>query len=495
MPRPTSFGKDTGLQIRMTVTMFLLGLIYVVLIVALLAANVNGITVAIIAGGLAAVNLFASDKLALAAMGGRVVTPQEAPQLHAMIERLCVQADLPKPKVAVANTRMPNAFAIGRSPKSATVCATTGIMEMLSPAELEGVMAHELTHVANRDVLVMTLAGFFATIAAYIVQFGFFFGGGGSYGDDDDNPSFIVLFLVSIAVYIISFFLMQALSRYREFAADRGSALITGRPSALASALMKISSGMERIPQKDLRASSELSAFYIFPPGVKGSISALFATPPPMEKRIEALQRLEAQLQGRAYPGEPMGCLDVFTGKRKIKGPAPDRLFAMSTAGVTLETEMGLKTAGKAAIVFQPLGTADFEGIVAEMEELVKSTGDETGTTIERQDDKFGYRWMVLNDPDYEDLVVGVNAVSTELQGGGYGDRLLAAVFAFRDEQTKPVYWIYNYKRGAFYPFVPAGGEQQRDSERELRLQAQIGADLPVEAELERWFPLWDIPI
>jgi heat shock protein HtpX len=300
MPRPNSFGKDTGLQIRMTVTMFLLGLVYVVFIVVLLGAGVQGPTVAIIAGGLALVQLFASDKLALAAMGARVVTPQEAPQLHAMIERLCVQADLPKPKVAVADTRMPNAFALGRSPKNATVCATTGIMETLTPAELEGVMAHELSHVANRDVLVMTLAGFFATIAAYIVQFGFFFGGGGGYGDDDDNPSFIVLFLVSIAVYIISFFLMQALSRYREFAADRGSALITGRPSALASALMKISSGMERIPQKDLRASSELSAFYIFPPGVKGSISGLFATHPPMEKRIEALQRLEAQLQGRA---------------------------------------------------------------------------------------------------------------------------------------------------------------------------------------------------
>ena len=300
MPRPTSFGKDTGLQIRMTFVFFLLGVLYVALIVALLASGASGVTVAFIAGGLALFQLFGSDKLALHAMGAREVTPQEAPELHAMIDRLCVQADLPKPKVAVADTRMPNAFALGRSPKSATVCATTGIMELLSPAELEGVMAHELTHVANRDVLVMTLAGFFATIAAYIVQFGFFFGGGGGYGDDDDNPSFIVLFLVSIAVYIISFFLMQALSRYREFAADRGSALITGRPSALASALMKISSGMERIPQKDLRASSELSAFYIFPPGVKGSISGLFATHPPMEKRIEALQRLEAQLQGRA---------------------------------------------------------------------------------------------------------------------------------------------------------------------------------------------------
>jgi heat shock protein HtpX len=297
MPRPTSFGKDTGLQIRMTVTLFLLGLVYVVLVVALLAAGANGVTVAIIAGGLAALNLFASDKLALAAMGARVVTPQEAPQLHAMVERLCVQADLPKPRVAVANTRMPNAFALGRSPKKATVCATTGIMELLSPAELEGVMAHELTHVANRDVLVMTLAGFFATIAAYIVQFGFFFGGG-SMGDDDENPSFLVLLLVSLVVYVVSFLLMQALSRYREFAADRGAAIITGRPSALASALTKISTGMHRIPQKDLRAASQLQAFFIYP-AAHGKITGLFATHPPMEKRIAALQRLEAQLQGQ----------------------------------------------------------------------------------------------------------------------------------------------------------------------------------------------------
>jgi heat shock protein HtpX len=297
MPRPTSFGKDTGLQFRMAVTLFLLGAIYVVLIVVLFAVGASGITVAIIAGGLAALNLFASDKLALAAMGARVVTPDEAPQLHAIVDRLCVQADLPKPKVAVANTRMPNAFALGRSPKSATVCATTGIMELLSPAELEGVMAHELTHVANRDVLVMTLAGFFATIAAYIVQFGFFFGGGGGYGDDDDNPSFIVLFLVSIAVYVISFFLMQALSRYREFAADRGSALITGRPSALASALVKISGAMEAVPKQDLREAERMNAFFIVPTSVKGAVQTLFATHPPMEKRIERLQQLERELQ------------------------------------------------------------------------------------------------------------------------------------------------------------------------------------------------------
>ncbi len=297
MPRPTSFGKDTGLQVRMALTLFLLGLVYVILVVALFATGVNGVTIALIAGGLALFNLFGSDKLALRAMGAREVSPAEAPELHAMIDRLCVQADLPKPRVAIADTRMPNAFALGRSPKSATVCATTGIMDLLSPSELEGVMAHELTHVANRDVLVMTLASFFATIAAYIVQFGFFFGGS---SDDDDNPSVVVLFLVSIGVYVVSFFLMQALSRYREFAADRGAALITGRPSALASALTRISSGMQRIPERDLRATAELSAFYIFPPGAGKALGSLFSTHPPMEKRIAALARLEAQLQGTA---------------------------------------------------------------------------------------------------------------------------------------------------------------------------------------------------
>src|SRR6201991_2256692 len=187
MPRPRDFGRDTGLQVRMAVTLFLLGAVYVVLAVVLFYFLESALLMMVIAGGLAPLTFFASDKLALAAMGGRVVTPQEAPQLHAMVERLCVQADLPKPKVAVANTSMPNAFALGRSPKKATVCATTGIMELLSPSELEGVMAHELTHVANRDVMVMTLASFFATIAAYIVQFGFFFGGTSS-SDDDDNP-------------------------------------------------------------------------------------------------------------------------------------------------------------------------------------------------------------------------------------------------------------------------------------------------------------------
>ena len=190
-----------------------------------------------------------------------------------------------------------------------------------------------------------------------------------------------------------------------------------------------------------------------------------------------------------------MGLLDILRGKRKLAQPAPDRLFAMSTAYVTMETEMGLESAGRAAIVFQPLATADFDGIVRDMEEVLRGTGSDVGTTVERRDDEYGYRWMVLSDPDFDDLVVGLNAVSTALVGGGYGERLLCAVFAFRDAASRPVYWIYNYKRVAFYPFVPAGGAQQRDNERELRLKAQIGAEVPVEAELERWFPLWGIPI
>jgi heat shock protein HtpX len=296
MARPTSFGRDTGLQVRMLITMLLLGGVYAALVGVLFASGASGVLILVVAGGLLALQFFTSDKLALRAMGVREVSPQEAPELHAMIDRLCVQADLPKPKVGVMHSSMPNAFAMGRSKKSSTVCATTGIMELLSPAELEGVMAHELTHVANRDVVIMTLAAFFASLASLIVQFGFFFGGG---GDDDEGPSFMVVILVALAVYVISFFLMQALSRYREFAADRGAALITGRPSALATALMKISGTMQRIPQQDLRAHAELNAFYIFPAGAKNSLFNLFSTHPPMEKRIAALQRLEAQLQGR----------------------------------------------------------------------------------------------------------------------------------------------------------------------------------------------------
>jgi heat shock protein HtpX len=285
----------------MLLTLFLLGLVYAILIGVLFAAGVGAVTIAVIAGVLFLVQYFTSDKIALASMGAKEVTPQEAPEFHQLIERLCIQANIPKPRVAIADTSMPNAFAVGRSPKTATVCATTGILSLLTPAELEGVMAHELTHVQNRDVMVMTIASFFASIASFIVQMGFWFGGWGGGDDDDNGVSWIVVILVSAVVYTISFVLLQALSRYREFAADRGSAIITGRPSALISALMKISGNMQQIPQRDIRAANgELAAFYIFPPKTKKSISNLFSTHPPLEARIAALQRLEAQLQGSA---------------------------------------------------------------------------------------------------------------------------------------------------------------------------------------------------
>ncbi len=301
MARKSSFGRDRGLQARMALTLFLLGLVYAVLIGALIASGIGAALIAVIAGGLFVIQFLTSDKIALFSMGAKEVSPQEQPELHGAVERLCVQANLPKPRVAVAETAMPNAFAVGRSPRRATVCATTGILALLTPPELEAVLGHELTHVQNRDVLVMTIASFFAAIASFIVQIGFWFGG----AFDDENEggalSFFAVVLISALVYVVSWLLLQALSRYREFAADRGSAILTGRPSALISALLKISGTMEQVPQRDLRAASgEMAAFYIFPPKAKQTVASLFSTHPPLEARINALQRLEAQLQGTA---------------------------------------------------------------------------------------------------------------------------------------------------------------------------------------------------
>jgi heat shock protein HtpX len=279
----------------MLLTMFLLGLVYAVFIGVLFAAGAGAGVIVVVAVVLLLVQLFASDKIALATMGVKEVSPAEEPELHGIIERLCVQADLPKPRVCVMETSMPNAFAMGRSQKSASVCATRGILELLSPAELEGVLAHELTHVINRDVMVMTLAGFFATLASLIAQFALFFGGG--YGDQEEERDIMIVVLVSVLVYAVSFLLLRALSRYREFAADRGSAVLTGRPSALASALLKISGTMERVPSQDLRRAEGLSAFFILPARTKKSLMNIFADHPPLEQRLAALERLESQLQ------------------------------------------------------------------------------------------------------------------------------------------------------------------------------------------------------
>ncbi len=280
--------------------MFLLGLVYVVFVGVLIAAGAAAATVVVVALVLLVFQLFSSDRIAMATMGVKEVSPAEQPELHGIIERLCVQADLPKPRVCVMETSMPNAFAMGRSQKSATVCATTGIIAMLEPAELEGVLAHELTHVINRDVMVMTLASFFATLASLIAQFALFFGGGfgGGYGrDQNEEEEIMLVLLVSVLVYAISFLLLRALSRYREFAADRGSAVLTGRPSALASALLKISGTMDRVPTQDLRKVEGMSAFFIIPPRTKKSLMNIFADHPPLEQRLAALERLESQLQ------------------------------------------------------------------------------------------------------------------------------------------------------------------------------------------------------
>jgi heat shock protein HtpX len=294
--RPERFGKDTGLQARMVLTMFLLGLVYVVFIGVLFAAGAGAGVIVVFATVMLLVQFFASDKIALATMGVKEVTPAQEPELHGIVERLCVQANLPKPRIGVIETSMPNACAMGRSKKATTVCATRGILELLEPAELEGVMAHELTHVINRDVMVMTLASFFATLAATIAQFALFFGGG--YGNREEEEDIMIVVLVSVLVYAISFLLLRALSRYREFAADRGSAVLTGRPSALASALLKISGTIERIPSQDMRTAEGMSAFFIIPARAKKSLMNIFADHPPLEQRLAALERLESQLQG-----------------------------------------------------------------------------------------------------------------------------------------------------------------------------------------------------
>jgi heat shock protein HtpX len=299
----------------MGLTMFLLGLVFVALVIALvyilLAFKVGAgaiIFFAVILGaGLTFGSLFWSDKIALRASGAREVTPAEAPELHGVIDRLCALADMPKPRVAIAQTDMPNAFATGRNSKNAVLCVTTGLMRRLDQKELEGVIAHEMSHVAHKDVVVMTIASFVGIIAALLVRFAFYgelFGGGGRGrgGGNNNNggalPILLIVMAVGIVVYAISFLLIRLLSRYRELAADRAGALLTGQPSALASALTKVSSAMSAIPTKDLREAQALNAFY-FAPAFKSdmvSLSTVFSTHPSLERRLQQLSEISAQL-------------------------------------------------------------------------------------------------------------------------------------------------------------------------------------------------------
>jgi heat shock protein HtpX len=290
----------------MIITSGLLGLLYVIFAAVLISVLKVGVApMILIVGGLAIFQYYTSDKLALAAAGAKVVSREEAPALHDMVERLCAMADLPKPKVAMMDTPVPNAFATGRSPKHAAVCVTTGLWERLEPKEIEGVLAHELSHIANRDVLIMTVASFFAMLAALLTRFGLYanlfgggFGGGGNNRNNNNNgpPIWLIVMVVSILVYAISYILIRTISRYREYAADRGSALITGAPEYLMSALQKISSQMTLIPNRDLRAVEGMSALFIISPKIKSAFGELFMDHPPIEKRLAALSEIAREM-------------------------------------------------------------------------------------------------------------------------------------------------------------------------------------------------------
>jgi heat shock protein HtpX len=303
-----TYGRDFGLSLRMFLTGGLLGLLYLGFALALLYfLNVGVAPMLVIVIGLAVVQYWTSDKLALAASGAKIVTPEEAPELHAMVERLCAMAGLPKPRVAVVPTNVPNAFATGRNPKHAAVAVTQGLWDRLEPHEVEAVLAHELSHVANRDVLIMTVASFFAMLAALLTRFGLYagmfggFGGGGRNNNNGNNqvPVWVIIFAVSVVTYVISFILIRTISRYREYAADRGSALITGAPENLMSALQKIASGITQIPQQDLREVAGMNAFFIVPTNWRAQVGELFMDHPPLEKRLAALAQIQREM-GRA---------------------------------------------------------------------------------------------------------------------------------------------------------------------------------------------------
>ncbi len=277
--------------------MILLGVVYLAFLAVLWYLNAGTLVTIIFIGGFMFLQYFYSDRMVLWSMGAKVVSESEAPELHEMVTRLCAIADLPKPKIAIVRTSVPNAFATGRNQKNAVVAVTTGIMQQLNTSELEAVLAHELTHVKNRDAMVLTIASFLSTLAFYLVQYLPFFGGGGNRRDRDSGGNIIIVWLVSVVVYAVSYLLLMALSRYREFAADRGSAVITGQPSHLASALMKISGVMPRIPTEDLRKVEGANAFFIIPAVSKSSIFNLFSTHPSLEARIAALERIEQELE------------------------------------------------------------------------------------------------------------------------------------------------------------------------------------------------------
>jgi heat shock protein HtpX len=292
-----AYGRDAGLTARMLLTGGMLGVLYVVFAVVLFEVlNAGLLLMVVIVGGMALLQYFTSDKLALAASGAKVVEREQAPELHAMVERLCALADLPKPRIALIDTEVPNAFATGRNPKNSAVAVTTGLWRRLEPREVEGVLAHELAHIANRDVLIMTMAGFFAMVAGMLTRFSMYGGMFGGRSRDSGPPVWLVVMAVSLVTYFLSYILIRAISRYREYTADRGAALITGAPEHLMSALQKISGAMAQIPQRDLREVEAMNAFFIVPTKVRSAFGELFLTHPPLEKRLARLAQVAREL-------------------------------------------------------------------------------------------------------------------------------------------------------------------------------------------------------
>jgi heat shock protein HtpX len=296
--RTASWSRDPGLSFRMFMVMFLLAALYLGFIAVMFAAGIDFFGIMVIAVIMLGVQYFFSDRLALWSMGAKEVSREQAPELHAMVERLAQIADLPKPKIAISDTNVPNAFATGRNPSNAAVAVTRGLLNTLSASEVEAVIAHELAHIRNRDVMVMTLASFFAVVAQMIMRSFFWSGATRGGRRNGGGGAIILIWVASLLVWVISFFLIRALSRYREFAADRGAALITGAPGDLMSALMKISGVMQRIPQNDLREVSDMNAFFIIPAAAGGGFSELFSTHPSMERRLERLRDLQRQMEG-----------------------------------------------------------------------------------------------------------------------------------------------------------------------------------------------------
>ena len=290
-----AYGRDAGLSLRILFTSSLLGLLYVLFALVLFyVLNAGLVLMLVIVGAIAFVQYFTSDKIALKASGAKIVERDEAPELHDMIERLCAMADLQKPRVAVIDSEVPNAFATGRNQKHSAVAVTTGLWNRLDEREVEGVLAHELSHIANRDVLIMTRASFFAMLAGLLSRWAFFFGGGGR--REGGPPVWLIVLVVSIVTYFLSYILIRTISRYREYAADRGAAIVTGAPEYLMSALQKIASQMTMIPQRDLRQVESMNAFFIIPTNVKSSFGELFATHPPLEKRLARLAEISREM-------------------------------------------------------------------------------------------------------------------------------------------------------------------------------------------------------